>query len=87
MVNTVDELVAEALFVSDLQPSQELTGDAVEAAVTCMILRYGSVGCAARVAEEFGDHPDIAVRRMGWARRTLISRRAPGGSYTQAGCR
>jgi hypothetical protein len=31
-----------------------------------MILRHGSDGCAAGVAEEFGDHPEVAVRRMAW---------------------
>jgi hypothetical protein len=64
-------LVAEALFVSDLQPSQAPTADVVRAAVGEMILRYGAVGCAATVAAEFGDHPDTAPRRMAWARELL----------------
>jgi hypothetical protein len=71
MVSTVNDLVAEALFVSDLQPSQGCSGEMVHAAVTGAILRYGSDGCATGVAAEFGDHPDTAVARMSWVRQTL----------------
>jgi hypothetical protein len=63
--------VAEALFVSDLQPSQAPCAEAIRAAVDSTIARYGTDGCAARVACEFGDHPDLAVRRMTWVRRIL----------------
>jgi hypothetical protein len=73
MINTVLELAAEALFVSDLQPSERPSRKSVEDAVTAMLLRHGSDGCAAGVAEEFGDHPDMAVRRMGWVRQELCS--------------
>jgi hypothetical protein len=66
MISTVRELAAEALFVSDLQPSECPNSLSVEMAVTAMILRHGSDGCAAGVAEEFGDHPEAAVRRMVW---------------------
>ena len=66
MISTGRELAAEALFVSDLQPSQRPTSKCIEDAVTEMILRHGSDGCAGGVAEEFGDHPEAAVRRMSW---------------------
>jgi len=66
MISTVRELAAEALFVSDLQPSQCPDSTILEETVTEMILRHGSDGCAAGVAEEFGDHPEVAVRRMVW---------------------
>jgi hypothetical protein len=66
MLNPMHDLVVEALFVSDLQPSQTPGRDAVQSAVERMILSLGSDGCACSVAAEFGDHPDIAVRRMGW---------------------
>ncbi|BEL12534.1 hypothetical protein Q0Z83_107250 [Actinoplanes sichuanensis] len=65
------DLAAEALFVSYLQPSQSPSRTAVEEAITTMILRYGSDGCAAGVAEEFGDHPEIAVQRMVWVHEEL----------------
>ncbi|MDI6101417.1 hypothetical protein QLQ12_22630 [Actinoplanes sp. NEAU-A12] len=68
----VKDLAAEALFVSYLQPSESPNRSAVEEAITAMILRYGSDGCAAGVAEEFGDHPEVAVRRMEWVQEELI---------------
>jgi hypothetical protein len=71
MISMVEDLAAEALFVSYLQPSECPTRGAVEEAVTAMILRYGSDGCAAGVATEFGDHPEGAVRRMRWVREAL----------------
>ena len=71
MISTVQELAAEALFVSYLQPSECPSRQAVEETVTAMLLRHGSEGCAAGVAAEFGDHPEIAVRRMTWVRREL----------------
>lgn len=73
MITTANDLIAEALFVSDLQPSQAPTRSAVDAAVTAMILRHGSEGCTANVATEFGDHPDTAVRRMSWVRQSLTA--------------
>jgi hypothetical protein len=71
MISTVQELAAEALFASDLQPSECPNRKTVEDAVTATILRHGSDGCAAVVAAEFGDHPESAVRRMSWARSEL----------------
>ncbi|GAB2615747.1 hypothetical protein Aab01nite_28290 [Paractinoplanes abujensis] len=71
MISIVKDLAAEALFVSDLQPSQCPSNEAVEQAVTDMILLHGSDGCAAEVAVEFGDHPDVAVRRMHWVHTEL----------------
>jgi hypothetical protein len=71
MISIVRDLAAEALFVSTLQPSERPTRQAVEQAVTAMILMHGSDGCAADVAAVFGDHPDIAVRRMNWVHSEL----------------
>jgi hypothetical protein len=34
---------------------------------------FGPLGCAERVAQEFGDHPEAAVTRMRWA-RTLTAK-------------
>ena len=77
MISTVKDLAAEALFVSCLQPSEHPDRDTVEDAITTMILRYGSDGCAASVALEFGDHPDVAVRRMEWVQAELTEVLAP----------
>ncbi|GGJ74180.1 hypothetical protein GCM10010123_00160 [Pilimelia anulata] len=73
MMTTATDLAAEALFVSDLQPSQQPTPAEVEAAVTAMVARYGTAGCAASCAAEFGDHPDTATRRMTWVRQVLLA--------------
>jgi hypothetical protein len=77
MISTVEDLTAEALFVSDLQASECPNCGAVEEAVTAMILRYGSDGCAAGVAAEFGDHPEAAVSRIRWVRQALRDTVAP----------
>ena len=69
MISIVKDLAAEALFVSSLQPSERPNRRAVEQAVTAMILLHGSDGCAAEVATEFGDHPEMAVRRMNLSAR------------------
>lgn len=68
MISTATDLVAEALFVSDVQPSQSPSAAEVRAAVTRAVLLRGSEGCSAAMAAEFGDHPESAVRRMGWVR-------------------
>ena len=67
MVTTFEAVRAEALFASDLQSSQHPAGGDVRGAVADTLRRIGVKGCAARVASEFGDHPETAVARMGWA--------------------
>lgn len=64
-------LFTEALFASDVQPSQRPSRAAIDAAVTASLLHHGSDGCAALVAQEFGDHPEAAAARMQWARTTV----------------
>jgi hypothetical protein len=67
MRTTFEAVRAEALFASGLQPSQEPTADQVRLAVASTLRRLGIRGCAADVAGEFGDHPEVAVTRMTWA--------------------
>ncbi len=62
---------AGALFVSALQPSGAPSPGQVRRAVATTPRRLGVRGCAARVAGEFGDHPDTAVARMSWALATV----------------
>src|SRR5258705_13475065 len=59
---------ADALFVSALQLSEELSTGQVRQAVASAVRAFGSRGCVERVAQEFGDHPDTAFARMRWAR-------------------
>ena len=69
---------ADALFVSALQRSEELSTGQVRQAVVSAVRAFGSRGCAERVAQEFGDHPDTAVARMRWAR--TVAAETFGGS-------
>jgi hypothetical protein len=69
---------ADALFVSALQRSEELSTGQVRQAVAAAVRAFGSQGCAERVAQEFGDHPDTAVARMRWAR--TVAAETFGGS-------
>lgn len=65
----IDAVRADAAFVSGLQRSDEPTVGQVQQAVAAAIRAFSSSGCAGRVAQEFGDHPETAVIRMRWARR------------------
>jgi hypothetical protein len=59
---------AEALFASSLQPSDRPTPRETRAAIDATLLVYGGpAGCAARLAAEYGEHPEVAVLRMRWA--------------------
>jgi hypothetical protein len=59
---------AGALFASALQRSDAPSAGQVRAAAAAALRAYGRRGCAERVAQEFGDHPEAAVARMRWAR-------------------
>ncbi|MFD6565795.1 hypothetical protein [Micromonospora profundi] len=67
MSTRLETIRAEALFVSDLQCSQPIRPGEVRCVVASTLRRYRVGGCAARLASEFGDHPEIAARRMAWA--------------------
>jgi|SRR5262245_56276556 hypothetical protein len=59
---------ADALFVSVIQGSDKPDASQVRKAIAAAVRAYGGGGCAQRVAQEFGDHPETAVARMRWAR-------------------
>jgi hypothetical protein len=61
----------QALFSSGLQPSDTPTADMVAAAISHAVQQFGIGGCAGRMAQEFGDHPDAAARRMRWVRQLI----------------
>ena len=61
----------QALFSSGLQPSDAPTPDMVATAISRAIQQFGIGGCAGRMAQEFGDHPDAAARRMRWVRQLI----------------
>jgi hypothetical protein len=70
---TVEAVRAEALFVSTLQCSEGPAADAVRDAVRDSLRALGRLECAARVALEFGEHPETAVGRMNWALQMVRS--------------
>jgi hypothetical protein len=59
----------EALFASGLQRSDAPTAEMAAEAIKGSIRRFGIDGCASRMAQEFGDHPDAAAERMRWIRQ------------------
>jgi hypothetical protein len=61
------KITADAVFASELQRSDEPGPSAIRTAVQAAMRTFGSCGCAARVAQEFGDHPEAAAARMRWA--------------------
>jgi hypothetical protein len=67
----------EALFASALQRSDELTAEAVSEAIRQTAQELGPSGCAGRMAQEFGDHPEAASERTRWARQLIGD--LPGG--------
>ena len=77
----IDAARSEALFVSTLQLSEHPTGFQIREAIRRAVREFGSRGCAALVAQEYGDHPEYAVARMRWARRmveqTFVPTRPP----------
>ena len=66
----------QALFSSALQPSDTPTADMVATAISRAMAQFGIGGCAARMAQEFGDHPEVAVTRMRWVRQLITPRPA-----------
>jgi hypothetical protein len=62
---------ADALFASTLQRSDEPSAVQVKQAIAAATLAFGDLGCAARVAQEYGEHPETAAGRMRWARTAV----------------
>jgi hypothetical protein len=66
---SISAIRADALFVSALQRGDHPGAREVRQAVAAAVEAFGQRGCAGRVAQEFGDHPETAVTRMRWARQ------------------
>jgi hypothetical protein len=84
----LNDVRSEALFASALQPSDEPTAERIRAEIMATVRRLGTRGCAARLAQDFGDSPIAAVRRMQWARRMVaevFTARLP--AYVRLGAR
>ncbi|MBO0815465.1 MAG: hypothetical protein J2P30_10030 [Actinobacteria bacterium] len=75
---------ADALFASALQRCDRPSAGQVQQAVAAAVGVFGPRGCAERVAQEFGDHPEAAVTRMRWARTLAVA--AMSGQKPDAAC-
>jgi hypothetical protein len=69
---------AAALFASSLQCSDQPSATQIRQAVITVTSTLGRTGCAAQVAQEYGEHPETAPARMRWARAAVAG--AFGGS-------
>ena len=67
----VRTVAADALFASAAQRGDELSVSQIRQAIAAALAAFGGAGCAGRVAQEFGDHPETAATRMHWARATV----------------
>jgi hypothetical protein len=76
----------EALFASALQRSDILSAQIVTEAISGVLGALGSSGCACRMAQEFGDHPEAAMERMQWARQILGQLSADPATPIAASC-
>jgi hypothetical protein len=81
---TISTARADALFASTLQRSDEPTVAQVHGAIAEALAAFGIRGCAARVAQAYGEHPETAVPRMRWARATVAG--ASGGVRAGSAC-
>ncbi len=70
---SISTVRADALFASALQRSDEPSTTQVDQAIAAAVRAFGTRGCAARVAQAYGEHPETAVMRMRWARATVTS--------------
>jgi len=75
MIEMSPTIRAEALFASELKPSDNPDRAQVERAIEASLRTLGVAGCVGAMAQEFGDHPDTAVFRMRWA-LTLVEAEA-----------
>jgi hypothetical protein len=80
---SIEAFHADAIFASWLQRGDKPSAGEVRQAVAAAIRAFGYCGCAERVAQEFGDHPETAVIRMRWAR--AVAREAFADSAPEPG--
>jgi hypothetical protein len=79
----VNDARREALFASGLQRSDAPDAETVADVISRTVRQFGSRGCASRMAQEFGDHPEAAADRMRWVRQ-LVSQVAASPAPKQS---
>jgi hypothetical protein len=81
---TISSAWADALFASPLQRADEPSPVQVHQAIATAVAAFGIRGCAARVAQAYGEHPETAVLRMRWARAAVAG--TSGGVRAEPAC-
>jgi len=76
----VNDARCEALFVSGLQRSDAPGPEGLAEVISRTVRRFGVAGCASRMAQEFGDHPEAAASRMRWIRQLIGELLVPAAS-------
>ncbi len=74
----VTDARCEALFASGLQRSDAPDAGMVAEVISHAVRQLGTRGCAGRMAQEFGDHPEMAADRMRWVRQLVAEVSVPG---------
>ena len=77
---------ADALFASAVQRCDEPSVAQVDQAIAAALRAFGARGCAARVAQAYGDYPETAAVRMRWA-RAMVTRTFEGARRGPGHCR
>jgi hypothetical protein len=65
--------LAHVLFASPVQPSQSMSRAAIRSAIEAQLrsVHGDPAPCVQLVAQEAGDHPDLYLARMQWARESV----------------
>jgi hypothetical protein len=82
---SISEVRADALFVSTVQRSDLPSTGQVRQAVAAAVRQFGGRGCLGLVAQEFGEHPELAAARMRWALRLTAGAFGEPGEPEPAG--
>jgi hypothetical protein len=80
----MNDVRCEALFASGLQPTDAVTPDEVAEVISRVVRRIGVAGCVGKMAQEFGDHPEVAAKRMRWVRQLVGDGSAASGERPMA---
>jgi len=83
----VSTIRADALFASALQRRDAPSAVQIDQAIAAAVRAFGTRGCAARVAQAYGECPETAVMRMRWARAMVTGAFFEGASLRSARCR
>jgi hypothetical protein len=83
----VNDARCVALFASGLQRSDAPAAGALGEVIRRTVRQFGVAGCASRMAQEFGEHPEAAASRMRWIRQLISEPPAPAAPRTDAALR